>query len=166
MFISIKPYKTSINTAKEGEVLWSEGIGNVNLKSRNNAGEFVSLLLKNVLYVPTATCSLISVVALRADGRQTIYPEPDSGGVCRAGIYNCRKGLTKSEHAIALILLGNLSYVQIFPELQLSRSERSENLWIKWPKRLGYASISTLRAMAKTCDGLEALTMHQFLGIT
>jgi hypothetical protein len=159
MFISIKPYKTSINTAKEGEVLWSEGIGNVLLKTRNNAGEFVSLLLKDVLYVPTATCSLISVVALRADGRQTIYPEPDSGGVCRAGIYNCRKGLTKSEHAIALILLGNLSYVQIFPELQLSRSERSENLWIKWSKRLGYASISTLRAMAKTCDGLEALTM-------
>ena len=114
MFISIKAFKTPINTAKEGEVIWSEGIGNVLLKTRNNAGEIVPLLLKNVLYVPSATCSLISVLALRADGHQTIYPEPENGGVCRAGIYNCRKGLMSSDQAIALVLLGNLSYVQIF----------------------------------------------------
>ncbi len=159
MFISIKAFKTPINTAKEGEVIWSEGIGNVLLKTRNNAGEIVPLLLKNVLYVPSATCSLISVLALRADGHQTIYPEPENGGVCRAGIYNCRKGLMSSDQAIALVLLGNLSYVQIFPEHQLSRSDRKENLWIKWSKRLGHASISTLRAMAKTCDGLEDLKL-------
>jgi len=159
MFISIKACKTPIKTAKEGEVIWSEGIGNVLLKTRNNAGEIVDLLLKKVLYVPTATCSLISVVALRADGRQTIYPEPDHGGVCRAGIYNCRTGLKSPDQAIALILLGNLCYIQIFPEHQLSRSNRKENLWIKWSKRLGHASISTLRAMAKTCDGLEDLKL-------
>ena len=94
MFISIRAFKTPINTAKEGEVIWSEGIGNVLLKTRNNAGEIVPLLLKNVLYVPTATCSLISVLALRADGHQTIYPEPENGGVCRAGIIMAEKGLS------------------------------------------------------------------------
>ena len=36
---------------------------------------------------------------------------------------------------------------------------RSENLWITWSKRLGHASISTLRAMAKTCDGMEDLKL-------
>jgi len=159
MFISIKPCKTPINTAKEGEVIWSEGVGNVLLKTRDNSGELVSLLLKNVLYVPSATCSLISVIALRADGRQTIYPEPEKGGVCQAGIYNCRKGLMSPDQAIALVLMGNLSYIQIFPQHQLSRSERSENLWITWSKRLGHASISTLRAMAKTCDGMEDLKL-------
>jgi hypothetical protein len=166
MFISIKPYKTSINTAKEGEVLWSEGIGNVLLKTRNNAGEFVSLLLKDVLYVPTATCSLISVVALRADGRQTIYPEPDSGGVCRAGIYNCRKGLTKSEHAIALILLGNLSYVQIFPELQLSRSERSEICGSSSQSGLDMPPFLRFALWQRRVMVWRRSLWHRFLGIT
>ena len=159
MFIAIRSCKTPINTAKEGEVIWSEGIGNILLKTRNNAGEFVPLLLKNVLYVPAATCSLISVNALRADGRQTIYPDPDSGDVCRGGIYNCLKGHMSAEQAIALVMLGNLFYVQIFPQHQLSRSDRRENLWINWSKRLGHASISTLRSMAKTCDGLENLKL-------
>ena len=128
-------------------------------KTRNNAGEFAPPHLKNILYVPTATCSLISVLALRADGHQTIYPEPESGGVCRAGIYNCRKGLKSPDQAIALVLSGNMSYVQIFHEHQLSRSDRQENVWIEWSKRLVHASISTFRAMARICDGSDDLKL-------
>ena len=78
-FKSLKPCKVPISTAKKGEVIYSEGIGEVPLTARNKTGDLVTILLKNVLYVPTAGRSLISCSALRADGYQTIFPQPDRG---------------------------------------------------------------------------------------
>lgn len=156
-FNSIAPHKVPINTAKEGDVLWAEGKGDMDIVTRNNKGEFITLHLKNVLYAPTATVPLVSVNALRDDGYQTIYPEPAGGGIVQAGIYDCRKGRKSLENAIPLVRSGSLVYVQIFPQLQLTRPMRKDNLWVTWSKRLGFCSMDSLRRMTKACHGLEAL---------
>ena len=99
-FNSIAPHKVPVNTAKEGDVLWAEGKGDMDIVTRNNNGEFITLHLKNFLYAPTAPVPLVSFSALRDDGFRTIYPETAGGGITQAGIYDCRKGRKSVEHAI------------------------------------------------------------------
>jgi hypothetical protein len=121
--------------------------------------DLVTILLKNVLNEPAAGRNLISCSALRADGYQTIFPQPDKGGVYPSGIYKCKEGEDSEEQAIPIVQIGNLFFIKDYPQLRLSRPERKENLWLSWSKRLGYASITSLRSMLKTCRGLEGLKL-------
>ncbi len=80
-FMSLKPCKVPISTAKEGDVIYFKVIGDVPFTTRNKNGDLVTIALKNVLYEPSAGRNLISRSALRADGYQIISLSPTRGGI-------------------------------------------------------------------------------------
>ncbi len=156
-FTSMRPHKIDIATAKEGEVIQSVGIGDIRLTTKNKSGEFITLILKNVLYVPQLHRNLISCSALRKDNYQVVLPPPENEkGVFPAGVYNCREGFDP-ELAIPILQVGNLFFIESYNDLELDRSEHRENLYHTWSRRLGHSSIAALRSMISTCDGLDDL---------
>jgi len=109
------------------------------------------------LLVPKVRRGLISCSALRKDQYQVVLPPPEKEkGVFPPGIYNCNTG-NDPEEAIPIVQVGNLFYIESYDDLEVDRSERRENLYHTWSRRLGHSSIASLRSMIDTCLGLEDL---------
>ena len=154
-FISMKKCNISISTAKKGENLQAIGIGDCMITTQTATGEKVKLICKDALYVPEARRNLLSASKLGKDHFQVVLLSQDP--VFPPGIYNCRKDKTSVEHSIPIIAIGTLFHVQTCADEEIRRSDRIENKWVCWHKRLGYMPLETLKNMIGSCQGLEDL---------
>ena len=154
-FISMRKCNVSISTAKKGESLLAIGIGDCMITTQSADGEKVKLLCRDTLYVPEARRNLLSASKLAKDNFQVILPTPNP--VFPPGIYNCRKGKTSAAHAIPIVAIGTLFHIQTCAEEEVRRSDRIENKWICWHRRLGYMPLETLKNMIGSCQGLDDL---------
>ncbi len=87
------------------------------------------------------------------------FLRPDKGVVYPLDIYKCKKGEDSEEQAIPIVQIVKFFFIKDQPQVRLSRPEHKKNLWLSWSKRLGYASITSLRSMLKTCRDLEGLKL-------
>ena len=85
---------------------------------------------------------------------QSIYDPP--------GIYNCCKGKTSTAHSIPIIVVGTLFHIQTCADNVIWRSERIENKWICWHRRLGHMPLETLKNMVGSCQGLDDLKRSRY----
>ena len=154
-FITMKKCNISISTAKKGESLLAIGIGTCQITTQNANGDLVNLICHDTLYVPEARRNLLSASKLAKDRFQVVLPAPDS--VFPPGIYNCRKNKTSVAHSIPIVAIGSLFHVQTCSDAEIRRSDRVENKWVCWHKRLGYMPFDVLQHMIHSCQGLDDL---------
>ncbi len=63
--------------------------------------------------------NLISCSALRADGYEKIFPDPEKGKVYLSGIYKCKEGEDSEETAIPIVQIANLFFVCHFSSIHV-----------------------------------------------
>ena len=154
-FISMRKCNVSISTAKKGENLLAIGVGDCLITTQSADGEQVKLICRDTLDVPEARRNLLSASKLAKDNFQVVLPAQNP--VHAPGIYNCRKGKTTTAHSIPIIAVGTLFHIQTCADNVIRRSERIENKWICWHRRLGYMPLETLKNMVGSCQGLDDL---------
>jgi hypothetical protein len=90
-FKNYKSITISVHVAKKGAVMQAIGVGDIDLHCVDNMGNPCVLTLKDVLCIPEANKSLISVSMLAKEGYQCVYPCPDP--VFPPGIYQPRRNV-------------------------------------------------------------------------
>ena len=155
----------TVHVAKKGAVMQAIGTGDIDLHSVDNMGNPCVLTLKDVLCIPDANKSLISVSMLSKDGYQVIYPCPDP--VFPPGIYQPRKNAKPggaSRKHIPFQCLNDLYYINTRNDLHdesggpLTRS----NKYLIWSRKLGHCSMEVLRKTRECVVGLEDLADAHF----
>ena len=131
------------------------GVSDCLITTQSADGEQVKLICRDTLYVPEARRNLLSASKLAKDNFQVILPAQNP--VYPPGIYCCRKGKTLTTHLIPIIAVGTLFHIQTCANILIRRSERIENKWICWHRRLGYMPLATLKNMVGSCQGLDDL---------
>ena len=155
----------TVHVAKKGTVMEAIGTGDIDLHCVDNMGNPCVLTLKQVLCIPEANKSLISVSMLGKEGYQVIYPCPDP--MFPPGIYQPRKHVRPSVAArkhIPLQCLNDLFYINTRNDLHdeqngpLTRS----NKYLIWSRKLGHCSMDVLRKTRECVVGLDDLADAHF----
>ena len=155
-FMSLKKCDLTVSTVKKGEVVKALGVGTIELKVRNTDGDFESLLLNNTLWIPDGRRNLLSLSHLRKMGYQTIFPPDDKMNHLSQslpGIHN----LNKQSSVIPIIPTGSLFAIRTINDGEILRSQRKQNLWLVWHRKLGFMPLGTLRYMINSAKGLDEL---------
>jgi hypothetical protein len=164
-FKNFKSIAISVHVAKKGAVMQAIGVGDVDLHCVDNMGNPCVLPLKDVLCIPEANKSLVSVSMLAKQGYQCVYPCPDP--VFPPGVYQPRRnhktGGAGRKH-IPFQCLNDLYYLNTRNDLHdesegpLTRS----NKYLVWCRKLGHCSLEVLRQTRDCVVGLEDLAASKF----
>jgi hypothetical protein len=164
-FKNYKSITIPVHIAKKGAVMQAIGVGDIDLHCVDNMGNPCVLTLKDVLCIPEANKSLISVSMLAKEGYQCVYPCHDP--VFPPGIYqprrNVKSGGAGRKH-IPFQCVNDLYYISTRNDLHdesggpLTRS----NKYLVWCRKLGHCSLEVLRQTRNCVVGLEDLADSKF----
>jgi len=140
-----------IGTADRDISLSIKGGGRAIVECSNTNNESYKMLLRHVLYAPSARCNLLSVSTLLAEGKLTM--KGDSTGMM---LYENKKEVGRAQ------VVGNLYRLNVHAPTDNTIKNQpfaavidfEHPVW-KWHRRLGHLGLQNMRNLIKISDGVD-----------
>lgn len=137
-FSTIEQHNSPIHLA-DGNLIKAVGIGNGNFNAVDDKGNPINIEIRDVLYVPELSGSLVSVKQLTQKGLKVIFDE----NMCR---------IMEGKNTIAVARLNDSNLYQLIESDTAgvaNNFQHNENCIHTWHKRLGHREVNAIQQM---CD--------------
>lgn len=137
----------NVETAKQGDRLWGNITGNIQVTSFVDGNREINVTLYNVLFSPRLSCNLLSVSQLESAGNSIVFK---SGGVTVLNKSGLKVAEGKKENGLYILNFALRKNESAF------LNKLDDNLGL-WHKRFGHLGVSNLMFLHKNnmVDGLS-----------